>query len=149
MNIERAIKGYLVPEFKSFNETEYLRLVNKDALNDIKSNQEQKMFVEMMGQDIKIQIAYRKAMLPVVNKAKFILVISMVAIISYIAVLGVPLAKKEYEDNKIGIAYQEKMKNEKTEVKVINDETRGVFCDVKTGYIYYNGNVVWRNGCKG
>lgn len=148
MNIERAIKGYLVPEFKNFNETEYLRLVNKDELNNIKSNQEQQMFVELMGQDIKIQIAYRKAMLPFVKKAQLFLVISIVAMISYVAVLGVPLAKKEYADYKIGIAYQEKMKNEKTEVKVINDETRGVWCDKNAGYIYYNGNVVWRNGCK-
>lgn len=148
MNIERAIKGYLVPEFKTFNEQEYLKLAKQDESNSIKTNEEHRKYIELMGKDIKIQIAYRKAMLPFVKKAQLILILSMIGLVAYGTALGIPLAKKEYAEYKFNIAYQEKLKNETPIVKVINDETHGIWCDEKTGYIYINGNVSWKNGCK-
>jgi len=151
MNIERAIKGYLVPEFKTFNEREYLKLSKQDESNSIKTNEDHKKYIELMGKDIKIQIAYRKAILPFVKKAQLVLIFSMVGLIAYGTALGIPLAKKEYAEYKTNLAVQEKMKNEKIvgPVKKIEDRNNGLWCDKDTGYIYDNGNVVWRNGCKG
>lgn len=151
MNIERAIKTYLVPEFKIFNEQEYLKLAKQDELNSIKTNEEHRKYIELMGKDIKIQIAYRKAMLPFVKKAQLVLIVSMTALITYSFFLAIPLAKKEYTEYKTNIAVQEKMKNEKLiePVKKIEDRNNGLWCDKDTGIIYNNGNVVWRNGCKG